>query len=336
MSELRYDLIHDEYILIAPERLHRPIASKEEPTPPQTICPFCPGNENLSPKEIYAIYEDSHWQTRVVPNRYKALQIETPFYSKRDGINEVWGGFGAHEIIIDTPKHQAKLHNMSQEEIILWLKTIQKRTIDLEKDKRLIQIECFKNYGLSAGASQAHPHTQILALPLITKARQRVLLHTHRYYQEHGRSLFEDIIEFERNSKDRFLKEDKSFFTYSPYASAFPFETIIISKRASSFKDLDNSDLEELAITILSLFKALNKELGDFAYNLLFMLPPLNRNFENSSFFDDLDRSFRFHIRITPRLYKLAGFELMSGSAINPVSPELVSQLLRKKYETSS
>ncbi|SMC09678.1 galactose-1-phosphate uridylyltransferase [Nitratiruptor tergarcus] len=334
MSEIRYDLLHNEYIVIAPERLHRPIPQQCADTFSIQKCPFCPGNEELTPQEIFSIKNNSTWQTRVIPNLYKALQIETPFISNRDGLNEMWGGYGAHEIVIDTPKHTVKIQNMSQEEIFWWLYTLQQRYRDLRNDKKLISLQIFKNHGRNAGATQPHPHTQIIALPLMTKEQLYLFEHCQRYFHNHGRSLHEDIVHFESNSQ-RNLFESEHFFTYTPYASSFAFETAIIAKNMG-FGECSKIQLQELAEHIRSLFYALSKELGDFPFNLLFYLPPLNENFENSSFFHEVNNIFRFYIRITPRIYTIAGFELATRSMINPVVPEMAAQLLRRWYETGS
>ncbi|BCD68137.1 galactose-1-phosphate uridylyltransferase [Nitratiruptor sp. YY09-18] len=334
MSEIRYDLLHNEYIIIAPERLHRPIPEQCVQNFSVQKCPFCPGNEELTPQEIFSIKNNGTWQTRVIPNLYKAVQIETPFISHREGLNEMWGGYGAHEIVIDTPKHLANFQNMRQEEIFWWLYTLQQRYLDLRNDKRLISLQIFKNHGLRAGATQPHPHTQIIALPLMTKEQLFLFQHCQHYYHDHGRSMHEDIVHFESNSQ-RNLFESEHFFSYVPYASSFAFETAIIAKDVG-FDKCTQMQLQELAKHLQKLFQALANELGDFPYNLLFYLPPLNENFENSSFFHEIDAIFRFYIRITPRIYTIAGFELATGSMINPVVPETVAKLLRRWYETSS
>ncbi|BAF70050.1 galactose-1-phosphate uridylyltransferase [Nitratiruptor sp. SB155-2] len=335
MSEIRYDLLHNEYVLIAPERLHRPMPQHSLSMHSTQKCPFCPGNEELTPQEIFSVKENGTWQTRVIANLYKAVQIETPFLSKRDGLNEMWGGYGAHEIVIDTPNHYANLHTMSKEEIFWWLFTLQERFIDLRKDQKMIALQIFKNHGISAGATQSHPHTQIIALPIMTKTQLALFEHCQRYYHHHGRALHEDIISFEIEKKERNLYESDNFFSYIPYASSFAFETVILSKDLK-FDECSQNELKELSTHILLLFHALSKELGDFPFNLVFYLPPLNENFENSSFFHETENIFRFFIRITPRIYTLGGFEISTGSMINPVLPETVAKLLRRWYETGS
>ncbi len=336
MSEIRYDLLHNEYIIIAPERLHRPIPTNQTKLHiSSSVCPFCPGHEHYAPNEIFSIKVDGTWRTRVVPNLYKAVQIETPYESRRDGINERWGGYGAHEIIIDTPKHNADFDTLEHQEIVWWIETIIARISDLKQDRKLISLNIFKNRGLTAGATQSHPHTQIIGLPLMTKRQLATFEHALAYYYDHGRSLHEDIFTFE-SDKERSLKVTHNFLSYLPFASAFPFETIILSKNHSCISAIGQEEKKELSIHIRNAFYALKKELGDFDYNLLLYITPINENFENYTFFDQKEQIFRFFFRITPRIYKIAGYELLSGSMINPVQPELACKLLRRWYETSS
>ena len=330
MSEIRYDLIHNEYVIIAPERLHRPIELETPDIEIPKNCPFCPGNEDLTTKEIFSIKINGKWVTRVVPNLYKAVAIENNFDFDTDGMNEKFGGFGAHEIIIDTPKHNANFSNLSEIEIFYYLKTIKERVIDLKKDKRIIHLNIFKNNGIKAGASQPHPHTQIIGLPIMSNFQRNLFKRSFDFYKIKGKSLYEEIFLFESKNKRKIYKSNE-FLIYSPFASAFAFETIILSKNYSSIEFMDDKILKELSINIKLLFNALNLELGNFSFNMLFYLPPVNKNFENEEYFDEIENIFRFFIRITPRIYNIAGFELMSNSAVNPVVPEEVAKLLREK-----
>ncbi len=330
MSEIRYDLIHNEYVLISPERLHKPIefavAKFEEPSK----CPFCPGNEDLTTKEIFSIKINGKWITRVVPNLYKAVAIENSFDFDIDGMNEKFGGFGAHEIVIETPKHNANFDTLSQKEIFYYLKTIKERIIDLKKDKRIVFLNIFKNKGVKAGASQPHPHTQIIGLPVMTNFQKEFFKRSFEFFKNHGKSMYEEIFLFE-NKNERKIYNSGEFLIYAPFASKFAFEIIILSKNFSSIEYMNDNILDEFSLNLKNVFNALKKELGDFNYNLLFYLPPVNKNFENEEYFDEKDKIFRFFLKITPRIYNIAGFELMSNSAINPVIPEEVAKLLRDK-----
>ena len=132
MSEIRYDRLNDNHVLISPERLHRPDMTPIGEDTQLLTCPFCEGNEAMTPKEIFAMRHDDSWanqkgwNTRVVPNLYKAVAIEAP-HQHNFGIFESWEGFGAHEVIIDTPQHHVSMSQWSHEECVAWLKTLRAR-----------------------------------------------------------------------------------------------------------------------------------------------------------------------------------------------------------------
>ena len=331
MSEIRYDLISDEFVIIAPERLRKPDSYKQKEKKDISIknCPFCPGHEDLTTKEIYSLRDDSTWKVRVVPNLYKALKIESPLFSSEIGIYEKIEGFGAHEVIIDTPRHLFRMDEWTKEEFYNWLFVIKQRALDLKNDKRLIQLVFFKNQGESAGASQTHPHTQLIAMPIVSKSYLHTLKRAFKYYKKHGRTLFGDILTNEINENKRVVFSTKSFLAFTPYASSFPFEVMILSREKSSILDLNSDELKELAVVMQEIINSLYKELGDFDFNISFNNPPVNRNFEVEDFFDEINSFWRFNIKIMPRIYRLAGFEMSTNMKINPVIPEKAAALLR-------
>lgn len=335
MSNIRLDLLHNKYVLIAPERLHRPDFYQQTPSKADTKdCPFCEGHEDMTPSEIFAIRDNEPnsrgWKTRVVPNLYKAVQVEHEMHSKREGMFETIQGVGAHEVLIDSPNHDADIVTLDTLNIELWLKTMVKRVEDLKNDKRLIHLSIFKNYGQNAGATQEHPHTQLLALPVMPKDELDFLRRNFKYYKRHGRGTLQDIIENEKYSKDkRVIEELENFIAYCPFASSFPFEvTITPLKNISSLEYCNQGEISNLALIIKKVFEKLHKQLGQFDYNLYFKLSPLNRNFENEEYLSSLKENFRFSLHIVPRIYRFGGFELSTNMAINPVPPEECAGLL--------
>lgn len=335
MSEIRLDRIHNQYVLIAPERLHRPNidqVTKRKSSP--SVCPFCEGNEGLTPPEVFALRENNAdcgmWKTRVVPNLYKAVQVELDAKSKREGMFESIAGVGAHEILIDSPCHHCDIDALGVDGVENWLRSMIIRMDDLKKDKRLIHLSLFKNYGSSAGATQEHPHTQILALPVMPKNDLDFLKRNMHYYRRHGRGKLEDIIENEIFEKTRIVDMVGDFVAFCPYASSFPFEVIIApTKNIATLSECSRKNVSGLSKIINKVFKALKRELGDFDYNLYFHTPPLNTNFENEEYMPYLSENYRFYMRITPRIYGLGGFEISTGMAINSVLPQECARLLR-------
>ena len=341
MSELRYDPLRDEYALIAPERLHRPDCYRPEERKRRKSkreCPFCEGNESMTPHEIFAIRENDPdgpgWKTRVVPNLYKAVKIEAPWQQIESGPYSYWEGFGAHEVIIDTPRHLLRMDEWSRDEYYNWLYTLRSRLNDLKNDLRILHISLFKNHGHYGASTQPHPHSQLIALPAVPKGFLKTLRNAHDYFSRHGRSIFDAVISYERENEERLVYESENFAVISPYASAYAFETEIFCKREiASLGGLCDSSLSELARVMSLTLKALYRQLGDFDFNITFNTPPLQKNGETEDFFDDTRNFWRFGVRIVPRLFRLGGFEIGSGVQINPVLPEEAASLLRDSIE---
>jgi UDPglucose--hexose-1-phosphate uridylyltransferase len=248
-----------------------------------------------------------------------------------DGMFESRPGVGAHEIIIDTPCHDCRFSNLEVVQIADWLSAISRRISDLRKDKRLIYASVFKNHGEYAGAPQSHPHTQIIALPIMPHDTLRLLDKGLQYYRRHGRGKVEDLLINEQEAKIRIVARRGDFTAFCPFASSYPFEVIIAPQRdLTSLDDLNRDDIAHLARLLKEVFQRLESELGNFNYNLAFRMAPLNSNFENEPYFPHLKKYYRMTIRIMPRIYRLGGFELSTGMLINPVTPEEAAKLLRE------
>jgi len=329
MSEIRYSKFDNKYVIIAPERFHKPLNMDCNYKLETRNCPFCVGAEEKTTKEIFSIREDNQWLSRVVPNLYTALNLETQFESKRDRFFESFSGFGMHEVIIDTPKH-ITVFEFSEKEYFYLLKTIRARVEDLKKDMRIKYLSIFKNYGLNAGASQSHPHSQIVGMPILPIAKRELLQREFDYYKTHGRKLLMDIVEEEIDDNKRVLFKNRDFVSFMPYASLFPFEVMIttLDNSCFSFTNLGDTKLEELATIIQKSMELLYKEIGEFDFNIEFFEPPINKNFDTEDIFDSIERFHLFYIRIRPRIFNLAGFEVMNEMYINPVEPEFIKSVL--------
>lgn len=338
MSEIRYDRLHDVHVVIAPERLRHPDETESLPNKDaeeaylSEPCPFCEKNESMTPPEIYALRREGSfpnengWQTRVVPNLFKAVQIEiSP--NHHFGLFEYWEGFGAHEVIIDTPRHTTSMCEWDEEDAVAWLKTLSQRVGDLRKDHRITYISLFKNEGKNAGATMAHCHTQLIALPLIPKSLSELYRRLLEHFQTNGHPLMESILTHEEETQSRIIEKRGGFSAYCPFASGYPFEVILSSLHERGDIDtLKEEQIGEIAALLISTLQRLKRQLGVFHFNLWISTPSLIPN----EGIDSVDVG-RFAIRIMPRLYRHGGFEQTSGILINPVTPELAAKLLREK-----
>lgn len=324
MSEFRYNKLRREWVLFAPTRTKRPHNYTTTNILDDVVsCPFEPGCEEFTPQEIDRIPNDSgdSWSCRVIPNLYTALSLEDTMVSKRDGYFEKKGGFGVHEVIIETPKHQLQMYNYELKEFSDYFKILKKRFDSLKNDSRLEYISFFKNSGENAGASLEHSHSQLIALPFIPKETTSDIEYFDNFYKEHGRNFFDDLIYEERSFEEDFLFENNSFVAYCPYGSKFAFEISIVAKKElSSFSDFKEDDILELSKITAHVFKKLHSTLDDFAFNLLIKNAPLKKRHSTN---------YRFHMQIIPRLYKIAGFELSSDIFINTMLPEDALKILK-------
>lgn len=341
MSEIRYDKMHDTHVVIAPERLHRPDANVEckSESIEGKICPFCEGNEDMTPAEIFSIREkgsftnEKGWQTRVVPNLYKAVQIEVP-HQHHYGLFEHWEGFGAHEIIIDTPQHHTSMRQWSEKSIKHWLKTLKSRVLDLRRDHRISYISLFKNEGVLAGATQTHSHTQLIGLPIIPKAEKEWFQRSYEYYKSTGKAILEDMLLQEEENAQGIIAKQGVFTAFCPYASAYPFEVMISSQKAVGQIDtLSEGSIAELSSLLELILKKLKGQLGYFDFNLFISASPLQEGSLEKDLLSCVDEALRFNIRIMPRIYRQGGFEASTGIIINPVAPELAARLLRENID---
>ena len=329
MPELRKDPITGRWVIIATDRAKRPSDFvRESPKTTGGFCPFCPGNESKTPPEILAYRSDGSapntpgWTVRVIPNKFPALGIEGDLGRKGEGLFDKMNGIGAHEVIIETPEHAATLATLPDKRVedVVW--AFRDRVIDLKKDRRFRYTLIFKNHGETAGASLEHPHTQLIALPIVPKRVQEEVDGSRQYFSIKERCIFCDMIRQEMETKTRMVDENADFLTLEPYAPRFPFETWILPKvHESHFENCQTQIYQNLAKALKSLVGRMEKVLESPAYNMVIHTSPM---LEASNDY------YHWHVEIMPRLTRIAGFEWGTGFYINPTPPEEAAKFLRE------
>lgn len=325
MSEFRYNKLTKDWVLFAPNRAKRPSSYPQEKKIPDNSehknCPFEEGNENLTPNEVARIGDEKNWRCRIVPNLYHALSIDEDFKSYKLGCFENKTGFGAHEVIIETPKHDYQMFDFTIEEFFDYFSIIKLRMNDLKKDIRLKYFSVFKNFGENGGATLEHAHSQLIAMPFIPKTTQTLCDEWSEYKKESGRDFFDDLIYEEQFNKTGILYENNHFIAYCPYASQYPFEILIISKeQISSVHLCDDINLYSLSEAMQFCFSKLQNALGACDFNMLI----------KNGLVQDENNPNRLHIQILPRLYRLAGYELDTEIRINTFLPNVAAKILKE------
>jgi len=331
MSQLRRDPITGRWIIVTTEAATKPgeFVFEKHKKKKDKNCPFCLGNESMTPPEITAHRKEGKtntpgWWVRVVPNKFPALKIEGKLNKEGIGVFDKINGIGAHEVIIDNPDHLSEISDCSdyQAEEIIW--AYLGRSNDLRRDRRFKYILIFKNYGKPAGASLEHPHSQVIALPIVPKRVNEEVISANKYYEYKERCVFCDMLRQEEEEKERVVLENEDFMCFCPFVSRFPYEMWIMPKRHhSDFNSLElkKEGVKNLGLILRDSMKKLKLTLGDPPYNYIIHTSPINGHERED---------YHWHIEIMPRLIEVAGFEWGSGFYINPVAPEVAARNLKK------
>ena len=289
-------------------------------------CPFCPGQERDTPPEVFALRDPSSspnqrgWTVRVVPNKFPALRIEGEIERTGEGVYDRASGIGAHEIVIETASHAADWAALAVENVAGVLEAYRNRSLDLRGDERFRQVLIARNYGPGL-ALLPHPHSHILALPVVPKRIEDEVRGLLEYYQRKERCAYCDILRQELKSGERVIRETGTFLALASFAARYPFETWILPKAHShDFGAIKADQLLELAGLLQSLTRALHTLMPELAYSLVLHTSPLQRYIEPR---------YHWHLEIRVRLAVGEGFEWGTGFFVNPLAPEEAARLLR-------
>jgi UDPglucose--hexose-1-phosphate uridylyltransferase len=335
MPELRKDVITREWVIVAKERAKRPEQFKKHLAPKPVLlphdpnCPFCPGNEALTPPEVMAYRghgfpaDSSGWRVRVTANKFAALDPAVELCREDYHIYDRMQAAGAHEVVIETPLHNTSPARMDARDVehILWAYI--DRYNDLQQDPRIKYILIFRNHGELAGCSMAHPHSQIVAAPVIPQKMYNKVRGLAQYREYREKCAYCDIVNTELEQQERLVSSNGSFVVICPFASRLPFETWIVPRNhIASFAKMNRFEIMELAEALQDTLMRLDKILDDPPYNYQLITAPIG--------YDD----FHWYLEIIPRLTTPAGLELGTSIYINVTPPEEAARHLREALET--
>jgi UDPglucose--hexose-1-phosphate uridylyltransferase len=335
LSELRYDPIKCLWTIIAPERKQRPCEFRVPPREPlprkqPAQCLFEPGYEDRTPPEILAFpcldggASGCYWQVRVVPSRFPALRVEGEMKREGVGLFDRVSGIGAHEVIIESPNHWREMADLRIAELTQVFRAYRERLRDLQRDTRLRYVLIFKSKGEAAGASLYHPHSQVLASPIIPPIIVQELRAAKERFDRKERCIFCDMIEQEQRLGERVGVQHDRFIAIHPYASAFPFETWILPLiHQHDFAAASHDDLQGLAAMVRDVLRRLRFLLQDPPYNLVLHTAPCpHPRPGHPSYWSTIEHDFHWHMELIPQVTRMAGLEWGSGLTVNPTPPE--------------
>lgn len=325
-SELRKDLVSGDWVVIATGRAKRPqdfLEHKSEPfAQPKDTCPF-----EGADAESLALYSNgggtrSEWKVAVIPNKYPAFVggICPSEYSV--GPYQSLEGIGFHELVVSRD-HERAFAEMTDADVELVVRAYQERFSVLKKEPCVAYISIFSNHGKKSGASISHPHSQIIAIPVVPPDIGRSLAGSAVYFKEHQTCVHCAMLEYEIQNKVRVIYENELFVAFAPYASRTAFEVRIFPKKHSAwFEDMGPGDRLFFAGALRASLAKLHKGLGDPDYNFFLHTAPVGdrKNFDH----------YHWHLEIIPKTSIWAGFEIGTGIDISVIAPETAAGFLRE------
>ncbi len=327
MPELRQNVLTREWVIISPERAKRPdeFARKKdnERVLPGYVsdCPFCVGNEHLTIDELFRVPDNDGWKIRVISNKFPALSSLGGRVRRVDGIYRSMTAVGHHEVIVEHRLHNMTIALMTDDEVADILKVYQYRYSEIKKDSRVEAIILFKNHGEAAGTSVAHPHSQLVATPIVPNQIRSRIEEALRYFDDTGECVCCRTVHDELQAKERLIFQSKNFLAFIPYAALSPFHTWIFPLRhVSSFDEIDAAEINDLAKCLKAVLAKLYHGLND---------PDFNYSIRSIPTRELHSEYFHWYFTIVPRVSKTAGFEIGSGMYVNTALPEESAEFLR-------
>lgn len=348
VREIRINpIVSSESVLVATARGMRP-RKAEEAAPRDTRkhvekCPFCTGNEHLTPATLMAVPNEEAWEIRIVENLYPVLGDDRHNPNVVLGLQQAIDGYGRHEVIIDHNTHGIAVHEMSESHLRNLFLVYRRRMQELyDRDPRIRYVLAFKNFGPAAGASIAHTHSQLIAMPVVPDNVHSEVEAGRAHYQKHHHcifcSLIDEALTFEATIYDRksgevrrridvgqfVVERGERFVAIKPFASRFEWEIHILPlKHQADYLKTSDEDLDDLAQVMRRTMARLDTVIGGAQYNYFLHSAPHGESYE------DLAPMYHWHLEICPRTSIPTGFELGSGLMVNTVEPEEAAQRLR-------
>lgn len=330
MTEIRRDPLRGHWTIIAGDRAKRPsdFQRAAQPAERKTACPFCPGNERLTPHEVTAVRpqgdpaDSPGWTVRVIPNKYPAVRSDAEGAIETGGLFERVPALGAHEIVVVSPDHDRTFAQLSVDHWDKVLATCQHRMQQLWSAPHTEHVALFLNSGAPAGASREHPHMQLVSAPVSAPLIDRMHARLRAHYKATESCMVCDILRAELDARERVVVDDVANVTFAPFASRVPFELWTIPRaHRPTFLTVPADERRRFAAHLRDIFERLAAHLGKAPFNAMLHSTKPDRV--------DPRAPFHWHFEIAPRLGELAGLEWGSGAHINPVAPEAAALALR-------
>ncbi|GIU76830.1 MAG: galactose-1-phosphate uridylyltransferase [Bryobacteraceae bacterium] len=232
----RYNPLTGEWLLVSPHRTQRPWQGQVEKLPPETrpaydpACYLCPGNARAGGHR-----NPQYEKTFVFTNDFSALLAESPEGdASAHGLLRAEGVRGVCRVICFSPRHDLTVAEMETADVAAVVETWVEEFESLMREPFIRYVQIFENRGEMMGCSNPHPHCQIWASSVVPDEVAREEAMQTEYWRAHGRTLLGDYLELEIGLGERIVCMNDHFAALVPWWAVWPFETMIVSRRAAT------------------------------------------------------------------------------------------------------
>jgi UDPglucose--hexose-1-phosphate uridylyltransferase len=319
--EIRRDPITQSWVVLGqPENL-------DEAGAP---CPFDGASVDKKPA-ILSMPSEGAWQVRVIPHPDPLYRIEDEPSRLADGMYDKMGALGAHEVVIETPHHDKRMSQFSDEEIERVLNVWASRIADLKKDARFKYVTVFKNQGGSAGDEWSHAHSQITATIFVPRRIKYELSSASEWFRERERCIFCDVVRQDEKNGKRIVDVQGDYYALCPYASRVPYEMWLLHRKHNHLfeQPRPGSNRLQLAALMGRVLRRLEKVAP--AFHMVVHTAPNTRSKkgELAGYWKTLADDFHWHIEILPILEKRSKSYSIKEVYFNAMLPETAASALR-------
>jgi UDPglucose--hexose-1-phosphate uridylyltransferase len=309
MSELRWNSMLGEWVIVTPKRAGRPFQEKDRE------CPFCPGKRETG----------GQWEVLTIDNKFPALSPDGGPVGLQQGIVIGAPAFGFCKIIVLSRGHDRQMERMDDRQIGIVFGEYLRVFKELDQQRGIEYVMEFENRGRAIGVSLNHPHAQVYALPFVPPRIEREIDQCRKVWENDDSCLVCEMLSGELKYEKRIVKETKNFVSFVPFAARVPYEVHVYPrKHVASLLELE-ADLTELGQVVRDAIQRYSSVFDEVAYVMAFHARPSKGEHPY----------WHFHIELYPpwrdrsRIKYLAGIETGAGTYTNDSSPEEKASELR-------
>jgi UDPglucose--hexose-1-phosphate uridylyltransferase len=325
-GELRKDPATGKWVLARPRR------ARDGRGGETGSCPFCPGNEHLTPPEIVAYRSrglaanGEGWQVRVFPDQDPYFTIEEDLVREGVGMFDRVSARGASEIIVDFPDHDTTFADASDEQLqrLLWM--YRERIQDLKRDPKIRNVLVFRQQG-HPGARIRHPYSRILATPIVFDDVRMELAQAREYFEYKRRCVYCDTAREELVTGERLVELTPHFVAFVPYAARVSFEVRVLPRRhACAYEEISAEEIADLARLLRGLDGLVQRALGAAPWEMVLHTAPNLRVKIVQGEWSTVERDYHWHLELLPNPAERTS---VAGIAVTDLLPEQAAAALR-------